>query len=514
MQKNISSLKKFFRHRNNVIQGVALLVALIPIFFFSSRFQGWGGDYAGYLLEARNIADGKSLATSNYIYNPGYAELAPPAYPVGFPILLAPVYKIYGLDILEYTRLIGIIWWMIGAVMFLLFKRYFSSWVALGGALVFMYHPLFMFERNAVLSDYPFVVSLLLSVFFYTASDTERSLKNAGVVGFFAGYAWLIRSVGFVLPVVIVGHFLLEKRYRSIQTKDAKENQWWLYPGILMGVALGMQLLFHGVFFKLPETGSYFDQINPANLTSYFKDNIATYTKTLLNYFQLNEDLWYIYRYKSTDMAVAFGGAIGLGLMVQGFMLIEKTHERLFIGWLVVYGLVILFWPSFQGLRFLLPMLPFLVYFILKAIDRQQFTGKWKNRIKWWILPALLFGEYNRIDQHIFVNSQVDEIGSPEWKDNQAAYRYCRDSLPSNVIFSFHHPLIFALYANKPVVRWPKNVSPLEIQADFEKYKVDYLLLNDWLVAADEPLKNYLKENTNRLDTVWHNERNVLYKLK
>ena len=134
--------------------------------------------------------------------------------------------------------------------------------------------------------------------------------------------------------------------------------------------------------------------------------------------------------------------------------------------------------------------------------------------MKWFIIPLLLYGEYKRIDELIYIKNQDDEIGAPEWKDNQEAYRYIRDSIPVGAVYGYHHPLIFALYVEKPAMRWPKNVPPQLVQEDFEKFKVQYLLVNNWLTDSDETLRNYLKEYSNQLDTVWHNERNVLYKFK
>jgi hypothetical protein len=492
---------------------VVLLFCFIPIYQSSSKYQGWGGDYAGYLLEAKHIAEGVPLHTSNYLYNPGYASLAPPAYPVGFPIILVPVYEWFGLDILMFTRLMGMLWWIVGCLMFWMLRRDFSRWVALGAAVLFLFNPLLFFERNAVLSDFPFTICVLLSVIFYTGADNNRSLKNAALVGFWAGYAWLTRTVGFVLPIAIVGHFLLEHWYFD-RNNQLREKRWWLYPLVVLGIGVGMQVIFHHLLFSLPDSGSYFDQIKVAEMSQYVKSNLTNYLEKLIGYFQVNGDLWYIYRYKSTDMAVVLGGALAIGFTLIGLIQARTRSERFYIQFTVAYFLVILLWPSFQGLRFLVPILPFLMYFMLKAIKNQDTGEGWRSYVKWCIIPLLLYGEYYRLDHHIWVYSQTDEIGAPEWKNNQDAFQYVRDSVPDGAIFGYHHPLIFTLYVDKPVMRWVKNGTPQDIQTNFDQFNVQYLLLNDWLVAADESLKNYLVEHSKRLDTVWHNERNVLYKFK
>lgn len=510
MVEKIQNFNVRFLTIDILVWGILILL-LIPICLAPSKYQGWGGDYAGYLLEAKNIANGISLMSSNYLYNPTYSELAPPAYPIGFPLLLAPVYKIFGLDILVFARLICVLWWLIGVIMFIMLKRYFSKWASLIAVIFFVYHPLFYFARNAILSDFPFTICVLAASFFYTKPNNNYSIQNATIVGLFAGYGWLVRSIGFTLPLLISFHYVFEN---ILLKKEKLTIKLWIYPLMIMGMCLIMQLVFHGYLFRLPESGSYFDQITHSNPKEYFSYNLNSYARTILNYFQLNEDLWYIYRYKNSDIAVLLGGAIAFGCTVIGLFNVNTRDERFFIFFILAYLMVILFWPSFQGLRFLLPIIPFFVYFLLKALKHQFFGSKSGNYLTWIIIPVLLCGEYYRIDKHIFEYSQVDEIGAPEWKDNQDAFQYIKDSIPAGATFAYHHPLIFALYAEKPAMRWAKNASPQSVQSEFRAFNVDYLLLNDWLVASDETMKAYLKENLTQMDTVWHNERNVLYRFK
>ena len=58
-----------------------------------------GDDYAQYIKEASNIAHGIPYYRSNYIFNPLNPDYAPPAYPPGFPLLLAPVVNVFGIAI-------------------------------------------------------------------------------------------------------------------------------------------------------------------------------------------------------------------------------------------------------------------------------------------------------------------------------------------------------------------------------------------------------------------------------
>src|SRR5258708_16035812 len=85
------------------IQKVVVLVVLIGAFYLSTirlgESESMGDDFAMYIHEAKNIALGVDYHQTGYIYEKEYAELGPKAYPPVFPLLLAGVYKAFGLNL-------------------------------------------------------------------------------------------------------------------------------------------------------------------------------------------------------------------------------------------------------------------------------------------------------------------------------------------------------------------------------------------------------------------------------
>ena len=100
-----------------------LLVVLIlsPLLMINIRnSHDWGDDFAGYIMEARNIAEGKPFYETKMVpqdYMPSYA---PQYYSYGFPLLLSPVIKVFGVN-------------------FKALDMYMSLWLVLWGVLVFYY---------------------------------------------------------------------------------------------------------------------------------------------------------------------------------------------------------------------------------------------------------------------------------------------------------------------------------------------------------------------------------------
>src|SRR4030067_807201 len=103
--------------------GVILLILAIGLFYFMTIRDGhdWGGDFAMYIHHAKNIVEGEKYSDTGYVYNPDN-PISPRTYPPIFPILLTPVYKLYGLDLnlMKAEVIIFSLSWLY--LIFLLFK--------------------------------------------------------------------------------------------------------------------------------------------------------------------------------------------------------------------------------------------------------------------------------------------------------------------------------------------------------------------------------------------------------
>src|SRR5260370_39533088 len=83
-------------------KGVVLIVLIGACCLSTIRAgesESLGDDFAMYIHEAKNIALGVDYHQTGYIYEKEYAELGPKAYPPVFPLLLAGVYKAFGLNL-------------------------------------------------------------------------------------------------------------------------------------------------------------------------------------------------------------------------------------------------------------------------------------------------------------------------------------------------------------------------------------------------------------------------------
>ncbi|MEA3477503.1 MAG: hypothetical protein U9R60_04940, partial [Bacteroidota bacterium] len=139
--------------------GVYLLIAVFGTILFFVNVKDshdWGGDFAMYIIQAKNITDGNPQSQTFYYYNSDYPVLGPPAYPIGFPLLLSPVYLLFGNSIKAFTLLITLFLFLSGILMVAFFRKYFPDMIAFFLAMLILFNPWTMMFKLEIMSDLPF----------------------------------------------------------------------------------------------------------------------------------------------------------------------------------------------------------------------------------------------------------------------------------------------------------------------------------------------------------------------
>jgi hypothetical protein len=200
-----------------------LIIVVVGVFYISTIRSGhyWGDDFSLYISHARNIVEGRPYADTGYIYNP-HNVIAPRAYPPVYPLLIAPVYKLWGLNLTAMKVEIILIFLLALFVIYLTFQSelqwpYLPALIALIG-----FNPQFWLFKDNVISDLPFLLFIYLSFYLIHEAYQQAYRPNRTLV-FKIIYALSIsvsiflasgtRSIGLVLiPCLLVYHFVRSKR--------------------------------------------------------------------------------------------------------------------------------------------------------------------------------------------------------------------------------------------------------------------------------------------------------------
>ena len=177
----------------------ATLCALLIGMFYLATFRNghdWADDFSLYIRHAQNIARGEPYVQTGYIYNPQNPDIGPRVYPPGFPLLLAPVVRIFGLDLAPMKILV--LAFFVGSllVMTRLFRTVLPPAYVAVLVLVVGVNPFFWEFKDHVLSDMPFLFFVLLSLHLFTQADrgwclsaSRRNARGAGGCRHLCGYA-------------------------------------------------------------------------------------------------------------------------------------------------------------------------------------------------------------------------------------------------------------------------------------------------------------------------------------
>ena len=187
----------------------AALVAGVAVFLVSTLRKGhnWDGDYALYIMHAENIVAGRPYGATPYIFNP-LNRIHPAAYPPGLPLLLAPVYRVAGVN-LQRMKLVGVASF---ALFLFVFARTATHRLPTPLALALVatlgFHPWVWDFKDTVFSEFPFMFfcyATLALVDGISEQPLSRRWAAMGAAAVTLALACLTRSIGLVLlPTILL----------------------------------------------------------------------------------------------------------------------------------------------------------------------------------------------------------------------------------------------------------------------------------------------------------------------
>lgn len=498
---NTKTLFKFAKATitNRTINTVAIFILLAPLLFINVKnSHNWGGDFSQYIHQAINIAEGIPQSETGYIFNDQNPYLGPPAYPVGFPILLVPVYLLFGNSIVAFSGYLSIMLILLFFIVHQFFKIFFNNLISLIMVITIAYNPWILRFKASILSDIPFTLFFIASILFYKRKlcDNNKNIGHSVILGLLIGFSMLIKSIGII---VLIG--ILAENFIGLLKTYSKTGKIGEYKPKLLNlffVFITTLIFYYSIsFIILPtktEHYSFFSNLFIYNdLGGALLKSGVYYTELIQNFF-------------STNILI---GAFTLTFFIIGF--IKKifsefsTIEYIFI----LFILIILAFPSYQGFRYLLPIFPIIVIYIVKGLMTIQIDFKLRKSYIVIIVGVLLLLNYKNNIQRI-IKLQETTIAGPQAPYSIDAFNYIISNTPENSTFAFIKPRVLALYTSRKSVAIGINKSLNDIDDKFTEVGVDYLLTVDDI--KNTIFENYIESYIGKLTLIWENEKFKLYK--
>jgi 4-amino-4-deoxy-L-arabinose transferase-like glycosyltransferase len=499
MNENIIlRFKKIFSNPRSII-GIATILFLPLLFIGTRTSHDWGDDFAQYIHQAKNIVNGTPQSETGYIYNQ-LNYIGPQAYPIGFPLLLAPVYAVAGNSIVAFTTYISVIYILVGLLMVVFYRKYFPSITALLLAFVFLYHPQMILFKGEVLSDIPFTALLVLNFILYQKLKPGNLLQMI-LLSVLTGFMLALRPAGIVFVVAIITDQFVLLFKRKTEFKD-----FGLHTAILTISPILIYFILNTLIFNIPSGGSIRDYLiffNSGNLLQVIPANLVHHVK-VLRYFLVPE----------TGNFKGFSYLFGLIMIVMillGFVKRLIKSPEVIDWFFVFYILMLLFFPNNKSAFRLMIPLGFIFLFYaaigIKSIKLIVEMTVWKKAVVIGVVILLTF-----VPGIIGIARTGNNIiEGPQQESSVEAFKYISKNVPAEAVIVFAKPRALALYSGCQGMADPFTTDLVEVNKQVKDAKATYLLIQSELTP--ETMKQYVRVMQNRITKQFENKDFVLYKI-
>ena len=368
----VVALHRLVRRKNT---WAVFMVTLIGVIAMMNHFRGvdWGDDFALYMRQAKALNTGnigEVIADTRYtVDNSGWHTFSPYLYPWGWPLLVAPVYAVFGLEyeaikVLEVVALCLFLF-----IFYVLVRRRTGVVAAVALTLLVGLSPAFVGATDTVLSDLPYLCFVGLALWWLDRCRIEGILtcgrRRLVILGLLLAYAYNIRREGITLLVPLValhvtalaGPALCHRSPRILRDVNWRDV---LVPYATFAVFnVALQLLLPTVVRpNAPGVGF----LNVSARLTYYKDVLAEHVGL--------KDIGQPMKLLGSTQAASRAVQLLVVLAIVGVVarLLYRFEEDIVLAsYLCAASLLVLVSPYQEG-RYLFTITPLVVYFAYQAL--------------------------------------------------------------------------------------------------------------------------------------------------
>lgn len=462
----------------------------IPTIFFwifaiqniPAEFTDLGGDSAQYIILAESLAHGKGFRMANYPQEP-FSSYYPPV----FPLLLTPIIFLGGRNFYLMHLLVALLGYTSLFFLYLLFKKYADKKTALLaiGLLVFNWSFIHYCSRF-ILSDIAYLSLSSFTLFFANRYIEKNSTFNKDGLWLTVGLAlsYLTRYIGLTLFLgIIISLLFMDK-------KDKPKFKRIIFIGggfllVYMSWA-GLKYLHRADFIShgkqlllidpyAPHKGSFL--VNPPyHLSLRFVEGVNYY-------YGLFADVFFpAFLEKYAFLKDFFSGLIMFLLLLGLWRKFRENKNCVFHFYFIIYFLFIIFWPFREGVRLILPVLPFIFFYCLGGLKiTLNFLFKKFSLVYFNLLICifLIFSIFNLTWITKSSPASLNELPR-SLKNFVALHQWIKPNLPPGGIIISRKPTITYFYTGHKALVYPYTAEPDEIWREILKHNAKYILVDEF----------------------------------
>lgn len=451
-----------------IVESSFVIILLLPLLFTNIKSShDWGDDFAQYIHQAKNLISGVSQNETGYIFNDQLSIIGPKAYPVGFPILIAPVIYKFAINYTALNIYLSCYLLLSCFVGFLFLKKYFSIPTAIITTLIIAYNPTTLIFKTEILSDIPFWFFSTLILFLALQKPTATF---AIFIGLLLGFSMHIRSVTFILLVSIVVNLV----FYLIRNKPER-NVILKHIFLLVSCYL---LMYFSIKFLVPANSNY---------PKLFIDK--DYFSTAINHFsyQLEEIHRFFRNYEIKDYyfilcltasaLITFAGIGFLYNLKKGINKLLTIYISLYIITLSVYA------HGDNGVRMLFPLFFVIFYYAIVGLKKSFHAIELHVFFMPYIIGFFVLFSYTETWQRISEHEK-DVYNGPETEFVKKMFSYIKNNIPVKAVVAFEKPRAFSLCTNRSSICLANEINESELLNQVNRYMVSYIATCESITSA------------------------------
>lgn len=489
------------RRTKGRLPAVILSVLLLGAFFLYLALlapEKFGAHYddSVYVVTAKALAKGQGYRIVSLPYEPAQTK-----YPPFYPFLLSLIWRacpqfpqnltaMMLLSVVATISFFGLTW------RYLVKQGYATAWLALIVITLSVFNWRMMILATTASAE--MVYAALSVVALYLAEKYEKEQRSwiGGALGVVIGLAFLTRTSGIALLIALAAYYILRRR---------------LLGGLLPIAVVILFVLGWGSWCYINRTTA--EGVNVAYYTSYLRDFNEVVSQLQSVHHQAKLTILpsiigrNVLRFILVSVPLCFGLPYELMqyfgfaflFIAAGFLRHISRGLRLLHLYVVSYLALHLIWPYPTYSRFLLTVLPFVLFFLIAEVEilislvREEVTTEGHVARKLGAAfvglalilslgAVLLFSSTNLYGS--LASSSVKKITGPPSEDKQAIEWINSNTDPSDVIVCSRDPMYYLYTGRKATRSFRVNSSEAVAfqgyqQADYDQAKLIFRIINE-----------------------------------
>lgn len=435
------------------------LIALVFVFVYPYIFDkkvNLGGDNAGYYILGKAISTGQGYTDIHKLGNPAHNHF-PPGYPVILGVVMFFTQSITALKIVNGLFLLGT-----ALLLYSLLQRFTDSKpfaFVVATLLLFNFH--LLSYGTILMSEVPFLFFSTLAMLLFVNANGEKPFyrnPNFYLLIIVSSFSFHIRTAGIALVAGFALYMLIERKFKMLGAYLVGFIALGI-PWFLRGQSMGGSQYIKQLFLKNPyrpengamEIGDWFSRFG-ANFGRYLGKEIpnGVFPGVEVSY---GED----------GISNYLAGILIVAVSIFGIVKLKK-YKWLIAGYLIGSFGILLLWPEvWFGIRFLLPLIPFILFLFVYGVYEllnllaKKVTNKAMNPLLLLILGLFFIPQLKNLKE------AADSPYQKKFKNYFEMAAWANSNLQEDAVVATRKPGLFYLFSGIKVTQIPYT-------ADYNEY--------------------------------------------